>query len=404
MNPGKLGVHCQPDSVVASPEYARRLAEEAGVDCFILRTGYGLDFPQTMEKAVQIIRDLHISLSFLAGSWWGGTIQYVENLPSKSWESKYPMDLPGSAIDAEIVAKLRRLCTTFKPDSICMTHARYRHPGYIDGIFHEGNRDPEYLARMEAAGIPHSEVLTARRSWEKAMTVLDKAELLKASEKGLIECLCELSQSDALKRLTSFRCETVRQSMVTFRQVVTETGVSFGSNAYTPIAAEICGHDYEAVFADLCDFTQPLLPFMEYHRYEPLAAWARYVLQHTKMEEVDAVEIAKRLFRLGDAICPKDIQELDTCLEGDAQMIRSIVGTELRMCKPYLPKLDKIQPVFRGKNWDWATTDALMDEAKSLGIDSFAFMGCEYLLKGTSPVPADYSYLLTDPSPGDGWF
>ena len=45
-----------------------------------------------------------------------------------------------------------------------------------------------------------------------------------------------------------------------------------------------------------------------------------------------------------------------------------------------------------------------MAKGKALGYASFAFMGCDYLMKGAQPAGADYEYLLTDPSPGDGWF
>ena len=399
----KLEIHCQPDAVVTSPDYAKRLVEEAGVDGFILRTGYGLDYPKTISQAIQLLRDLSVKVSFLIGSWWGGEIREVENLPSKSWESKYPMDMPGSSKDEAIIDKYKTLCSRYHPDSVVLTHTRYRHPAYLDGIFCEGDGDPAYLSRMSSSGISRTEILSARASWESAIGKADINTLLSASENGLVSFLCELSQSDAVARLMDFRCRSVNDSMTRFRQVINDCGVPFGSNIYSPIASIICGQTYDAYTA-MCDFVQPLLPFMEYQRYEPLAAWARYLMTHSKMDEMNAILIARRLFYLGDTICPQSIKELDTCLEGDGKMVYAIMKKELSMCAPYLSGQAMIQPVFRGKGWDWNVTDELMDEARTLGINSFAFMGCEYLLRDTTPPDTGYKYSLTDPSPGDGWF
>jgi hypothetical protein len=385
MGDWKLGIYVHPDAVAATPDYAKRLVEVGGVDYFVLRSGYGLDYAGTMEKAVQIARDLKINVSLMIGSWWGGTEKVIEDLPSKSWESKNPMDMPGSPVDAKIIDKYQTMCRQFHPDSLCVTHARYRHPAYIDGLFNEGGEDPAYLDRMAAAGIPRDEVLAARASWEKAMGALGKDALLKASEKGMIEFLCELSQSDAVKRLAAFRRKTVYESLAIFRKAVTDCGVSFGANAYSPWGAEICGQDYEQGYVDTCDFVQPLLCYMEWHRYEPIAAWGRYGHQFAKVEEPVAVEASLNLLGLGGVLCPDSFHVLDTCLEGDKETVYSIVSKELKMCAPYASKPYKLQPVLRGDQWDWDMTDRLVDEAKALGIDSFVFMACEYLSKMPSP-------------------
>ena len=396
MGEWKLGIYCHPDAVAATPDYAKRLAEDAGVDHFILRAGYGLDFAETMEKAVGIVRDLKANVCLMVGSWWGGTEKAVENLPSKSWESKNPMDMPGSSMDARIIEKYQTLCKQFQPDSLCATHARYRHPAYIDGIFDEGAGDPGYLDRMEAAGIPRREILAVRAAWEKAMGTLDKAALLRASEKGLIGFLCELSQSDGVKRLAAFRRDTVYRSMADFRKAVTDCGVSFGANAYSPWGAEICGQDYERGYVDTCDFVQPLLCYMEWHRYEPIAAWGRYISRFTGTDEATAIEAALNLFGLGGAVCPDSFAELDTCLEGSDEAVYSIVSREIAMCAPYATMPYKLQIVLRGKEWDWDVTDRLVAEGRAAGIGSFIFMGCDYLTRSKAP--------LINPSlPLSGW-
>ena len=386
MKTGKLGVYVYPVAVVSAPDYAKRLVEEAGVDYFILRSGYGLDFPAPVGQAVEIVRGLKAGLCIMMGSFWGNAkIKVLDHLPSKSYESRYPMEMPGSGIDAEIVAKYEKACKQFHPDSVCLTHGRYRHPAYLDGLFDEGRDDADYLARMEAAGIPRAEMLAARKSWEQAMEKTDQETLLKFAERGMIEFLCELSQSDAFRRFVAFRCETVRQSLHKMRKAVVSHGVSFGTNAYSPTAAEVCGQDYNGAYSETCDFVQPLFPYMEYHHYEPIAAWGRYIAQHAKLDEPTAIEAAKRVFNLGGTVCPDRFSELDACGEGEGRSIRSIVGRELEMCVPYLDKPYKTQPVFRGIQWDCAATDGLMAEAKGLGFDSFVFMGSEYLSKGPSP-------------------
>jgi hypothetical protein len=389
-NEFKLGVYCHPDAVAMTPDYAKRLVEEAGVDYFILRSGYGLGYAATMQKAAEIVRGMGVNLSLMVGSWWGGTDRPVENLPSKSWESKNPMDMPGSPIDALIIEKFQSMCNAYKPDSLCVTHARYRHPAYIDGIFDEGSRDAEYQARMIAAGIPRRDVLDARAAWEQAMGAMGdgavgEAALLKASEAGLIGFLCELSQSDAVKRLAAFRRSTVRSGLLAFRKAVTDCGVSFGANAYAPWGAGICGQDYDGAYAEACDFVQPLLCYMEWHRYEPIAAWGRYLHKHGKVGAAVAIEAAKNLLGLGGAVCPDSFEGLDTCAEGSDECVYSIVSKELGMCAPYVAKPYKLQPVLRGMDWGWDVTDRLVSEARAQGIDSFIFMGCDYLSKGSAP-------------------
>ena len=387
MGDRKLGVYCQPAAIATTPDYAKRLVEEAGVDHFIIRSGYESVIPGAQEKAVQVVRDLKADVEFMLSTWWGSSnVKVIDNLPAKTWESRFPMDMPGAASDAKIISKLEDVCGKYHPDAICMTHARYRHPGYLDGIFDEGTGDAQYQSRMEAAGIPRRETLEARAAWEKAMGALDNQSLITAAEKGIVEFLCELSQSDALRRLLSFRRETVRESLLALRKTVTGYGAAFGANAYSPWGAELCGQDYDNVYSETCDFVQPLLCYMEWHRYEPLAAWGRYLNQYTKADMPTSIEAAKILFGLGGTVTPVSFDAFDTCLEGDMESIYSIVDREIAMCAPYTSKPYSLQPVLRGMQWDWSMTDKLISGGKALGIDSYIFVGCEYLTKGPSPL------------------
>ncbi|MCL2122337.1 MAG: hypothetical protein FWH28_08835 [Clostridiales bacterium] len=388
MKDWKRGIYCQPAAVAATPDFAKRLMEEAGVDHFILRSGPGGIIPDAQEKAVEVLRELNADIEFMVSTFWGGggPSKPIENLLSKSWESQYLIDLPGSPMDEVLIAKMEKLCKLYKPEAICVTHARYRHPAYLDGIFDEGVDIPEYQARMEAAGIPRSDVIADRALWEKAMGALDSKSLLKAAEKGILSFLCELSQSDAVMRLIRFRQKTVRDSLMAFRKAVTAHDVSFGANAYPTWGAELCGQDYANAYAETCDFVQPLLCYMEWHRYEPIAAWGRYLHLHSKADEAASVEAAKILFGLGNTLCPDRLNALDTCAEGNKESIYSIVSEEIKMCAPYVNKPYQLQLVLRGKEWDWQLTDTLVSESKAIGVDSFIYVGCDYLIKGLPPV------------------
>jgi hypothetical protein len=205
----------------------------------------------------------------------------------------------------------------------------------------------------------------------------------------LIGFLCELSQSDAIERLAVFRGEAVVGAYYEFRKAVKRfDGVAFGSNAYSPIGARICGHDYEA-FAETCEFVQPLLGYMEWHRFEPIAAWGRCLMKYARLDEASAVEAAKRLFYLGGAACPDSIAELDTCGEGNDRTVRAMVGRELELCTRYLSKPYQLLPVLRGIDWGKTVTDSLMEEVKRHQFTAVIFMGCEYLIAG---------------EPSEGWF
>ena len=388
MKEWKLGVHAQPYSVAFAPDYAKRLVEKAGVDHFILRVGYGPDYPAAVGKAIEVIRDLNADVFFMFGVWWGEAMKMVQDIPNKSWESKFTIEVPGSSADTYLIAKMKELCGQFKPDAICITHGRYRHPAYIDGIFDEAGGSEEYRARMKAAGIPREDVLAARADWEKALHRMNKGTLLKGTEQGLVPFLCELSQSDAAERLVAFRCQTVHDSLRAFRKTAKAfDGVTFGTNAYSPIAARICGQTYDVAYAETCEFVQPLLTYMEWHRYEPIAAWARYLQRFSGVDDASAIEASKQLFQLGGTICPDSIRELDTCGEGTDESILSLVGKDLELCAPYLSQPYPVSPVLRGgPQWKPAVIDRLMEKARGLGFRGFEFMGCDYLLPNEPSV------------------
>ena len=376
----KLGVYVDPRAVAAHPDYAKRLVEDAGVDHFVLRSSYGLDIPEAVGKASQIARDLKIDVCLMTGTFWGNAnIKPVEGLATKSHESQFLMDLPGSEIDSRIVNKLEKMCRENKPDAICLSHARFRHPGYLNSVFYDGSDDPVFLARMEAGGIPRPEVDKAISETEKVLAAADKEWLLNEAENGLIEFLCAATQNDIWERYFAFRCRIVSESYRTFAQTVRQfPEVAFGTNAYNPTAARVTGLDYED-FTSSCDFVQPLMPYMEFHIYQPIAALACYVKTCTKLDDFTSVEIAKRLLFLGDTVSPDNISKIDSCGEGKCDAVRSIVTRQLQLCEKYLDKPYQLLPVLRGRDWGKGVISELLEEMKKRGYPGVVFMGCNYL-------------------------
>ena len=384
----KRGVYVDPRAVAAHPDYAKRLVEEAGVDHFVMRSSYGLNIPEAVGQASQIARDLKADVCLMTGTFWGdANIKPVEGLATKSHESQYPMELPGTEIDTGVVAKLEKMCRENKPDAICLTHARFRHPGYMDSVFYDGKDDPAFCARMEAGGIPRPEVDKAKAEAEKALAAADKGWLLKKAESGLIAFLGELTQNDVWERYFAFRRRIVSASYRAFAKTVKRfPGIAFGTNAYNPTAARVTGLDYEN-FDDICEFVQPLMPYMEFHVYQPIAAVAYYVKSHTRLDEPTAVEVARRLLFLGDTVCPDSISELDNCGEGKDDAIRSLVGRQLQLSERYLSKPYQLLPVLRGRDWGRGVTDELLADMKKRGFSGVVFMGCDYLVP--NPPPAE---------------
>ena len=381
MKEWKIGLYTYPDAIAEEPDYAKRLVD-AGLDLFVVRTGYGSTYYDSLEEAVRIVRGLNTQICLLAGAFWGGVTVEIDNPPDKSNEIKWPMDLPGSAADAGIISHLRRLCERYKPESVCLTHARFRHPALIDGIFNECRQDPGYLARMEAAGVAWADVSAGRFAFEKALEAADEKALLKASEQGLIHFLDELSNSDIFERFFSYRCRSVTDSVREFSKAVKAfEGITFGINTYSPTGARICGQNFDD-FVDICDYLHPLLGYMEWHRYEPIAAWGRYLLRHARLNEAVAVEIAKRLFFLGGTFCPDSFAELDTCGEGGDRNVLSVVRAELKMCEKYAAKSYQIMPVIKGKVWSKPVIDSLLDDIGLSPFGAFVLQGPDYLLPG----------------------
>ncbi|HET8986485.1 MAG TPA: hypothetical protein VFN03_12075, partial [Trueperaceae bacterium] len=68
----RRSVYVSPAAMCAAPSYARRLVEEAGVECFVLRTGFDPTSTSSyLEQAVALVKALDARCWFLVGTWWG---------------------------------------------------------------------------------------------------------------------------------------------------------------------------------------------------------------------------------------------------------------------------------------------------------------------------------------------
>jgi hypothetical protein len=235
---------------------------------------------------------------------------------------------------------------------------------------------------MELAGMTYAAIADGRIRFERALAASDKANLLKVSEQGLIRFLDDLSENDIFERYFAYRCRTITESVHKFSKTVKSfDGITFGTNAYSPIGARIVGQNYNE-YDGIYDYLQPLLGYTEWHIYEPIAAWGRYLCRHAGLNEAVAVEIAKRLFCLGDTICPDNFAELDSAGEGNDRSAHSMFSAELKMCEEFTARPYKITPIIRGKTWSKTFTDDVIHEIGQSPFNAYVFQGPDYLLKG----------------------
>lgn len=386
----QVGIYVSPFAITGNAEYARRLVLEKGVSEFVIRTGFDPAAESSnLESAVKIVKDLNASVCFLVGTWWG----HIETPPlhrsEKSNESRFPMTYPGSATDDVISEKLRSLSITYSPDEICLTHARYRHPAYISGVFDTG--DKAYQYRMEKSGIHPAMLQESLKLFESALAHMKPEDIKVAAEKGLINFLCDISQNDLFSRFFAFRCDTILEAAKKFRNVVKNCSdhILFGTNAFSTEASEICGQDYHRL-GNAYDFVQPLLGYMEWHTVESIASWARFLLQkHPAISETEAIDISKRLFQLKDAFLPSSLGEMDQFGEGTEQSILSVTSTQIKNSAKYIGNGYALLPVLRGRTWPRTVIASLIAELNQYDFDGLIFQGTDYLL---TPVPEDGWY------------
>ena len=318
------GAYLEPAAVARDPDYAAALVD-AGVTIFLLRTGFNprRAAPQ-LEAAVGVAERVGAAVWLLAGTWWGHGVTAGADamaLPD-AWrrldrqgllgdypahEAQWPMWAPGGSADAAIAANLEQLAG-WNPAAICLTHARFRHPAAIGGLFETG---PAWTDALQPA---HWERVVAGMRASTPGQLAEFAE--RAGGRALIDALDRFAQlgdrdggggPDAPYADWFARRRTrVRRAESRFLAAARGSGgpaLLAGGNAIAPHAAVLSGQHYGELAAH-ADFVQPLLGYMEWHVFQCGAAWARLLRRCIPgLSEAAALESVWRLFGLHAHSC-----------------------------------------------------------------------------------------------------
>lgn len=399
----RRAVYVSPGAVCKSPEYAERLVKEGKVDCFVLRAGFNpLKPDENLDRAVEIVRASGAQCWLLAGTWWGEGVPESDDTMRTviCWEerdsyipheSRWPMRTPGGKADDDIKASLRFLIKRYSPNAICLTHARFRHPADIRGMFEVGKG--KFEQRMLEYSISDIEL---KQGYEKVLIglkAMSPKDVIDAAEgKTLPAFLDYVSGSDIFERWVSFRCILVSDSIKGFREVVKSEGkgkILFGQNCYTPIAAVLCGQEYGMV-GNFCDFIQPLLGYVRWHVMEPVGVWAKFLHENVKGLGIsDAIEVVKGFFGLKGTRLPYNLDDYFEGSEGPIESIIDVVRRAYRLLASFMEQIPAIMPVLRGKDWPKEIIEMLSREAVTEGFAGIAYQGTNYIV---------------DDPPGEGWY
>lgn len=404
MNAGffpKKAVYVLPGAVCNSPDYAKGLIKEGYGDCFILRSGFNpLKHDEELDRAVEIVRSLDAKCWLLVGTWWGeGVLETEDTMKTVieldkpgfqvSHESRWQMRTPGGPADDEVKRSLAGLVNRYSPDGVCLTHARFRHPADIRGMFETGRG--KFYEHMMQQGIDEEKL---RNAYEKAVNTLANMTSSEAIDRvqgnTIPSFLDSIIEEDVFYKWFSLRCKVLEESIRSFKEVVKEVSKGktlFGQNCYSPIASMICGQDYNKM-GDLFDFVQPLLGYIRWHVMQPVGTWARLLKANVKgMSDSEAVETAKEIFGLRGVKLPDNIDEYFKTGEGAGHMIADIVRREFELIVPFKNSAPVIMPVLRGKDWPKEITGQLSNEAYK-EFNTVAYQGSSNIL---------------DNPPGEGW-
>jgi hypothetical protein len=391
------GIYVTPEAVAQAPEYARLLAEKYQVQLFVLRTGFN---PETiswplLEVAANTLKKLDAEICFLVGAWWGEGVNPETGLmrgvspwrtggPTIAHESQWRMHAPGGPADDRIEAILDRLIKDFEPQGVCLTHARYRHPADIPGLFEVG--DGGFAEKMQMVGISAHQLGSSTRKVEAELRKLKAVDLTKLAQNArLPEFLDRLVGAQIFSTWFELRGKVVQQSLQRFRSSVRNAAgydLSFGVNAYAPFGADLCGQQY-ASLATVTDFVQPLLGYMRWHVLQPLDAWKLFLLDRVKdLDEPSAIAIVADLFNLKRI--PRDLimASLEASDEGSQDLIRQTVEHQLEYCRATNMTMF---PVLRGTGWPGSLALRLSNRANELGFAGVIFQGTE-AIAGPAPT------------------
>jgi hypothetical protein len=393
------GVYLEPAAVARDPEYAASLAA-AGVSIFLLRAGFNPErTAPELERAVSVAEELGVVVWLLAGTWWGhGITAGAETMALRDgWqqmdrrhllghypahEEQWPMWAPGGSADAAIGANLEQLGRRWDPRGICLTHARFRHPASIRGLFESA---PGWPAPPQAA---HWEHVIAGLT---GMTPRQFAEL--SDRHDLIGALDHLARRGGgpgvdptpFTRWFALRSERLQSAVTGLLDTARRAGgdrLIAGTNAIAPHAAVMCGQHYDELAAH-ADFVQPLLGYMNWHVFQCGAAWARLVRRCIgHLSEAAALAGVWRLFGLDPGHLPRSEAEMGG--EGDAATIEQVVAALLDGVLKACPA-QRVMPVLRGHDWPAQVTRRLEERIRIAGCPAVFYQGTT-VLAGPAPV------------------
>lgn len=397
------GVYLEPAAVARNPDYAAKLAA-AGTGIFLLRTGFD---PQRaaapeLERAVAAADRLGVEVWLLAGTWWGhglGAGAETMALPA-AWralarrgllgdypahEQQWPMRPPGGRADQAIEANLEQLARRWAPRAICLTHARFRHPAAIGGLFESapGWPAPPAAAAWErvAAGLrgltpPQFAELGARHDLSGAL------DHLAGRGAGRAGGAAPFADWFAQRRA---RLQTAVNGLLDTARRAGGPRLRAGTNAIAPHAAALSGQHYGEL-ARRADFVQPLLGYLNWHVFQCGAAWARLVRRGgAGLSEEEALAGVWRLFGLDPRHLPRS--EAEMAGEGAAATIEQVTGALLDRVLEACPA-QRVMPVLRGSGWPAAVTRRLEQRVRAAGCPAVFYQG---------------TTALAGPPPGPGW-
>jgi len=397
------GIYVSPGAIEQDPYYANKLVNDHGINMFVIRCGFDpAAWDPAIGEAAEIVSRNGAEYWLLAGTWWGHSPQpQVEEMRSivdenlfpltQSFEAQFPMKALGGAADAHIAAAIEDLCRKFAPAGICLTHSRFRSAAYLPGLFQYCPGALEEAMRVQ--NITPERLSAAFAAAVKRMSELDGPELLSlAQDKGLGKFLESLAGESIFAAWFELRESVLAESIRSLRDAVkafNSGNILFGSNLYDPFGAPLCGQSYERLDR-LYDFVQPLLSYMLWHIYEPVAALSKLLITHaSKLAQEEAVEIACRLFDLEGLGMPTDVERMTREGEGAPETITNVIGRAIQNCKSLQNQKHLVTPVIRGRTWPSSVSLSLADQVLNEGFDGVIFQGTE---------------AFAGEPPGDGWY
>lgn len=386
----KRGIYIAPSEIINSVNYVHKLIDNE-FKIFLLRTGFNpLYFDPIISQAIEIVKKSDAEIWLLVGTWWGDNFspdsdimklpKDLEYLNAKGFfgnysahESQWKMLAPGNYSDTLITDNINEKINLWNPHAICLTHARFRHPAYIQGLFE--------ITETWINSISGT-------SWKKIihkLKNLSSHELLYLSKNNnLITFFDLLHDSDIFSQWFLFRNNQITLSLKKILKGIKEVNQTLlvGTNAIGPHTSNLSGQNYQELIK-IFDFIQPLFGYIEWHIFQCICAWGNFLQATTQLSNEICYQIAWQLFEFApDLTSNTPLFPLNENLmqsEGDEEIIKSLVHQSLNH-----PQIREIQsnliPVIRGSEWSKDTVISIEKGLKKAGHKIIFFQGTQSIL------------------------